>query len=133
MAERGTPFAKYYPGEQRNIWDRFDRLPREYREMVANDPNGHSLATIEAAEELAREAGLLPPLTEKEQDKKELRKQKDRERTKAAKARAHVVYRLPPAPAGTKKTLPRTRKVVVIEKKVNAPPLSKFEHNGKST
>ncbi len=125
---RGTPFAKGYPGDQRNTWDRFDRLPLEFRQMVADDPNGHSLTTLEAAEDLAREAGLLPPLPgEKGLSKKELRAQRDRERTEAAKARSRVVYKLPPGPYVFKKDpLPEERVVVKV---INVNPRSKSEHN----
>ena len=126
---RGTPFAKYYPGDQRNIWDRYDRLPSEFRLMVADDPNGHLLVTLEAAEELAREAGLLPPLSgEKELSKKELRAQRDRERTEAAKARSRVVYKIPAGPYVFKMNPSPEEKVVVtiVEK---PEPRSKSQHN----
>lgn len=125
---RGTPFTKFYPADQRGTWDRFDRLPPEYRQMVADDPNGHSLATLEAAEDLAREAGLLSPLPgEKELSKKELRAQRDRKRTAAAKARSRVIYKLPPGPYVFKKDPLPEEKVVVTVVKVE--PRSKSEHN----
>jgi len=125
---RGTPFTKFYPADQRNTWDRYDRLPPEYRLMVADDPNGHSLATLEAAEELAREAGLLPPLPgEKELSKKELRALRDRERTEAAKARSRVVYKIPAGPYVFKRDPLPEEKVVVTVVKVE--PRSKSEHN----
>ena len=125
---RGTPFTKFYPADQRDTWDRFDRLPSEFRLMVSEDPNGHSLATLEAAEELAREAGLLSPLPgEKELSKKELRAQRDRERTEAAKARSRVVYKIPAGPYVLKKNPSPEEKVVVTVVKVE--PRSKSEHN----
>ncbi len=127
---RGTPFAKGYPGDQRNTWDRFDRLPPEFRLMVAEDPNGHSVATLEAAEELAREAGLLPPLPgEKGLSKKELRAQRDRERTEAAKARSRVVYKLPAGTVFTRNPPPDAKKVVVTVVEPEKPQRSKSEHN----
>ncbi len=106
---RGTPFAKRYPGSQRAIWDRFDRLPQKFRKMVADDPDGHLLTTLEAAEQLAREAGLLPQLEEKQKElsKKELRQQKDKDRTKAAKARSRIVYYIA---AGSGAAMPSMRK-----------------------
>lgn len=125
---RGTPFTKFYPADQRGTWDRFDRLPPEYRLMVADDPNGHSLATLEAAEDLAREAGLLSPLPgEKELSKKELRALRDRKRTEAAKARSRVIYKLPPGPYVLKENpLPEEKVVVTV---VEVEPRSKSEHN----
>lgn len=126
---RGTPFAKGYPGDQRNTWDRFDRLPLEFRQMVADDPDGNTIETLEAAEDLAREAGLLPPLPEeKGLSKKELRAQRDRERTEAAKARSRVVYKIPPGPYVFKKDpLPEEKVVVTVVEKPD--PRSKSEHN----
>ncbi len=127
---RGTPFTKGYPGDQRNTWDRYDRLPPEYRLMVADDPNGNTLATLEAAEDLAREAGLLPPLSgEKELSKKELRAQRDRERTEAAKARSRVVYKLPPGTVLMRNPPPDAKKVVVTVVEPEKPQRSKSEHN----
>ena len=121
---RGTPFTKHYSGPQQKLWDRFDRLPPEFRKMVADDPNGDSPAALEAAEELAREAGLLPPLKEKEEDKKEDRSTKDRARTEAAKERSRIVYY---APAGTpSKKHPPAEKVVKVSKQRLQ---SKSEHN----
>lgn len=125
---RGTPFTKLYPGALRKLWDRYDRLPPEYRLMVADDPNGNMTETLEAAEDLAREAGLLPPLPgEKELSKKELRAQRDRKRTAAAKARSRVIYKLPPGPYVFKKDPLPEEKVVVTVVKVE--PRSKSEHN----
>lgn len=125
---RGTPFTKFYPADQRGTWDRFDRLPSEYRQMVADDPNGNTTETLEAAEDLAREAGLLPPLPgEKELSKKELRAQRDRERTEAAKARSRIVYKIPLGSYVVKKNpLPEERVVVTV---VKVKPQSKSEHN----
>lgn len=129
---RGTPFTKYYSGDHRSVWDRFDCLPPEYREMVANDPNGNMIEILEIAEQLAREAGLLPPLPEeKKPSKKELRAQRDRARTEAAKARSRVVYKvlLPAGTVAMKNPLPDAKKVVI---KVAPPsPLSRNEHNGR--
>lgn len=127
---RGTPFTKFYPADQRNTWDRYDRLPLEYRQMVADDPNGYSLVTLEAAEDLAREAGLLPPLPgEKELNKKELRTQRDRERSEEAKARSRVVYKvlLPPGTVIMRNPPPEAKPVVV--KVVKVKPQSKSKHN----
>jgi len=128
---RGTPFIKGYPGHLRNIWDRFDLLPFEFRQMVANDPDGCSLSTLEAAEELAREAGLLPLLPgEKEPDKKELRAERDRKRTKEAQARSRVVYKIPAGTMITRNPPPGAKKVVVVvEKPEKSEPTSKSEHN----
>ena len=126
---RGTPFTKFYPGRQRNLWDRFDSLPLEFRQMVANDPNGHSLDTLEAAEALAREAGLLPPLPEEEgPSKEELRAQKDRDRTEAAKARSRVIYKLPPGTVIMRNPPADAKKVVLVVKE-QPKPRSKTEHN----
>jgi len=101
--------------------------------MVANDPNGNSIETLEAAEELAREAGLLPPLhDEKELSKKELRAQKDRERTEKAKARSRVVYKIPLGPFVLKKN-PLTEERVVVTVVESPEPRSKNEDNGKIT
>ena len=129
---RGTPFTKYYPGDLQKLWDRYDRLPPEYRLMVADDPNGNMIETLEAAEELAREAGLLPLLPEeKGLNKEELRAQRDRERTEAAKARSRVIYKvlLPPGtvimknpPADAKRA-----EITVIEKP--ADPQFRSQHN----
>ena len=129
---RGTPFVKYYPGALQKLWDRYDRLPTEYRMMVADDPNGNMIETLEAAEELAREAGLLPLLPEeKGLNKEELRAQRDRERTEAAKARSRVIYKvlLPPGtvimknpPADAKRA-----EITVIEKP--ADPQFRSQHN----
>ena len=132
---RGTPYTKNYPGNQRGFWDRFDRLPKEYREMITNDANGNSLATLEAAEALAREAGLLPSLTkEKEKSKDELRRDKDRERTEAAKARSRVIYTAPAGTVFTRKPIPGMKKVVLAVPKEEKPrPRTKSEHNGEIT
>ncbi|MCH7839128.1 MAG: hypothetical protein IID38_02685 [Planctomycetes bacterium] len=129
---RGTPFTKFYPGDLQKLWDRYDRLPPEYRMMVADDPNGNMIETLEAAEELAREAGLLPLLPEeKGLNKEELRAQRDRERTEAAKARSRVIYKvlLPPGtvimknpPADAKRA-----EITVIEKP--ADPQFRSQHN----
>lgn len=126
---RGTPFTKFYPGALQKLWDRYDRLPAEYRLMVADDPNGNMTETLEAAEELAREAGLLSLLPEEERlSKKELRAQRDRERTEVAKARSRVVYKLPPGPYVFKKNpLPEERVVVTVIAKPD--PRFKSEHN----
>lgn len=131
---RGTPFAKFYSGDHRSVWDRFDSLPPEYREMVASDPNGNMIEVLKAAEELAREAGLLPPLPEeKKPSKKELRAQRDRERTEAAKARSRVIYKvlLPPGTVAMRNPPPDAKKVVVATKAKPMLPLPKNEHNGK--
>lgn len=100
--------------------------------MVADDPNGNMIETLEAAEELAREAGLLPLLPEeKGLNKEELRAQRDRERTEAAKARSRVIYKvlLPPGtvimknpPADAKRA-----EITVIEKP--ADPQFRSQHN----
>ncbi len=127
---RGTPFTKLYPGALQKLWDRYDRLPSEYRLMVADDPNGNMTETLEAAEDLAREAGLLSPLPgEKELSKKELRALRDRERTEAAKARSRVVYKLPPGAVFTRNPPPDAKKVVVTVVKSEKPQRSKSEHN----
>lgn len=96
--------------------------------MVSDDPNGNTIETLEAAEDLAREAGLLPPLPgEKGLSKKELRAQRDRERTEAAKARSRVVYKIPAGPYVFKKDpLPEERVVVKV---IEVKPRSKSEHN----
>ncbi len=127
---RGTPFTKLYPGALRKLWDRYDRLPPEYRLMVADDSNGNMTETLEAAEELAREAGLLPPLPEEEGlSKKELRAQRDRERTEAAKARSRIIYKLPPGTVFTRNPPPDAKKVVVTVVEPEKPQRSKYEHN----
>ena len=127
---RGTPFAKYYPGALQKLWDRYDRLPLEYREMVANDLDGNSTETLEAAEDLAREAGLLPPLPEEEGlSKKELRAQRDRERTEAAKARSHIIYKLPPGTVIMKNPPADAKKVEITVVEKPADPQFKSQHN----
>lgn len=119
---RGTPFTKNYPGPLQTLWDRFDRLPLEYRTMVADDPDGNLDSTLDAAEELAREAGLLPPL-EKE-DNTQTRSEKDRARTEAAKKRSRIVYYVP---AGTpSRKYPPVEEVVKVAKQRLQ---SKSEHN----
>lgn len=129
---RGTPFTKRYSGDLRNIWDRFDLLPPEYREMVASDIDGNTLEVLEAAEVLAREAGLLPPLPEeKGLSKKELRAQKDRERTEAAKARSRVIYYYPAGTVFSTNPPPDAKPAIV--KVVKPTPLAKSEHNGRIT
>ncbi|KKM03787.1 hypothetical protein LCGC14_1770930 [marine sediment metagenome] len=126
---RGTPFTKLYPGALQKLWDRYDRLPAEYREMVANDLNGNSTETLEAAEELAREAGLLPPLPEEEGlSKKELRAQRDRERTEAAKDRSRIAYKLSPGPYVLKEN-PRPEERVAVTVIEKSDPRFKSEHN----
>jgi hypothetical protein len=96
--------------------------------MVADDPNGNMIETLEAAEDLAREAGLLPPLPEEEGlSKKELRAQRDRERTAASKARSRVIYKIPAGPYVLKKNPLPEEKVVI--KVVEPKPRSKSEHN----
>ncbi len=127
---RGTPFVKYYPGALQKLWDRYDRLPPEYRLMVADDPNGNTTETLEAAEDLAREAGLLPPLPEEEGlSKKELRAQRDRERTEEAKARSRIIYKVSPGPYVFKKNPLPEEKVVVTVIEKPADPQFKSQHN----
>ena len=127
---RGTPFAKYYPGALQTLWDRYDRLPLEYREMVANDLDGNSTETLEAAEDLAREAGLLPPLPEEEGlSKKELRAQRDRDRTEAAKARSRIIYKLPPGTVIMKNPPADAKKVEITVVEKPADPQFKSQHN----
>lgn len=127
---RGTPFTKFYPGALQKLWDRYDRLPPEYRMMVADDPNGNMIETLETAEELAREAGLLSPLPEeKGLSKEELRAQRDRERTKAAKARSRVIYKLPPGTVIMKNPPADAKKVEITVVEKPADPQFKSQHN----
>lgn len=129
---RGTPFVKYYPGALQKLWDRYDRLPPEYRMMIADDPNGNMIKTLEAAEELAREAGLLSLLPEeKGLSKEELRAQRDRDRTEAAKARSRVIYKvlLPPGTAIMKNPPADAKKVEITVIEKPADPQFKSQHN----
>ena len=129
---RGTPFVKYYPGALQKLWDRYDRLPPEYRMIVADDLNGNMIETLEAAEELAREAGLLSLLSEeKGLNKEELRAQRDRERTEAAKARSRVIYKvlLPPGTVIMKNPPADAKKVEITVTKKPADPQFKSQHN----